>query len=255
MTVRTRERWKRLAPEYLEALRRQERGDFLRYRLLTPRLMGILGPLTGLKILDVGCGDGTLARKMARKGASVQAFDWMETLMAYALERERKEGLGIRYALADASRTFPYPSSRFDLVVCNMVLKDMPRIRTTVAEISRVLRKGGRFVLSVLHPCFYMNASQWKSRKAIAPGTPRMSFALERPYSGPSFFPKTVAGSRSEILHFHRPISDYFRLLREMGFLVSGLWEPVLKAGPSIPPRYAYATFLPPFLLVEALKA
>jgi len=152
VTERTRERWKRLAPEYLETLRSGERGDFLRRRLLTPRLMGILGRLEGLKVLDVGCGEGSLARKMARRGASVRAFDWMEALIAYALDREGKQGHGIRYAAADTSRAFPSPSRAFDLAVCNMVLKDMPGIRTTVAEISRVLRKQGRFVRTVLHP-------------------------------------------------------------------------------------------------------
>ncbi|MEW6443144.1 MAG: class I SAM-dependent methyltransferase [bacterium] len=251
-----RERWQRLAPEYLEALGKKEKGDFLRFRLLTPRLMGILGPLEGRRVLDVGCGDGYLARRMARKGASVRAFDWVEALIAYAAAREKKEGLGILYRVADASRAFSYGSETFDLVVCSMVLKDMPRIRTTVAEISRVARKGGRFVLTVLHPCFCMNASQWEARKALVrEGARSLSFRVESPYPAVRGFAKTVSGSRAEILHFHRPVSYYARLLRRHGFLISGIWEPVLRAGPSVPARYNYATLLPPFLLMEGLKS
>ncbi|MGW8321831.1 MAG: class I SAM-dependent methyltransferase, partial [Thermodesulfobacteriota bacterium] len=196
--MNTRQRWIRLAPEYLELILGKEREDYLRNRLLTPHLMRIFGPLDGLKVLDVGCGEGDLARRMARRGARVWAFDWMDILISYAREEEQRSRLGIKYAVADASRRFPCPSA-LHLVVANMVLKDMPRIQTTVSEAHRVLRKGGRFVLSVLHPCFCMSSSQWQARKSIRKKRPKVSFEIEAPYTTRKEFLKTVAGSRAEI--------------------------------------------------------
>jgi SAM-dependent methyltransferase len=252
--MKTKQRWVRLAPEYLNAIRRKERGDFLRNKLLTPHLMQVLGPLEGLRVLDVGCGEGYLARRMARRGARVWAFDWMEILISHARREEQKRSLGIRYTVADASRPFPYPSV-FHLVVASMVLKDMPKVETTVSEAYRVLRKGGRFVLTVLHPCFCMNASQWQARKSIRKGQRTVSFELEAPYTARGEYLKTVSGSDAEIVHFHRPISYYVALLRRNGFLLSGLWEPVFKPGKPCPENYEYAVFLPPFLLMEGTKA
>jgi 2-polyprenyl-3-methyl-5-hydroxy-6-metoxy-1,4-benzoquinol methylase len=251
--MNTRQRWIRLAPEYLEAILRKEKGDYLRNKLLTPHLMRILGPLDGLRVLDVGCGEGYLARRMARKGARVWAFDWMDILISHAREEEQRSRLGIKYAVADASRRFPCPSA-IHLVVANMVLKDMPRIQTTVSEAHRVLRRGGRFVLTVLHPCFCMSSSQWQARKSIRKKHPKVSFELEAPYTTRKEFLKTVSGSRTQIVHFHRPLSTYVSLLRRNGFLVSGLWEPVLGPNTSCPAKYEYAAFLPPFLLMEGTK-
>jgi SAM-dependent methyltransferase len=251
--MNTKQRWIMLAPEYLESILGKERGDYLRNKLLTPHMMRILGPLDGLKVLDVGCGEGYLARRMARKGARVWAFDWMDKLISHARQEEQRGRLGITYAVADASRRFPCPPA-FNVVVANMVLKDMPRIHTAVSEAYRVLRKGGRFILSILHPCFSMNSSQWRARKSIRKGRRRVSYELEAPYTSRQEFLKTVSGSRAEIVHFHRPISYYVFLLRRHGFLVSGLWEPVLKPDAPCPAKYDYAVFLPPFLLMEGTK-
>jgi len=83
--MNTKRRWESLAPEYIRALQEKEKGDYLRYRLLTPNLVKVIGELRGLKVLDVGCGDGYLARHVARKGAQVWAFDWIEGLIARGL--------------------------------------------------------------------------------------------------------------------------------------------------------------------------
>ena len=251
--MNTKQRWELLAPEYIEALRKKGKGDYLRYRLLTPHLMRILGPLKGRAVLDIGCGDGHLARRMALKGARVWAFDWMEPLIARGLEEERRRALGITYTVADASERFPFPPI-FNLVVANMVLKDMRRIQTTVGEVYRVLCHGGRFVLSILHPCFSMNVSQWQARRTITGKSRKVTFEIEAPYTSCLSFLKTVSGSRAEIVHFHRPLSYYVQLLRKSGFLFSGLWEPVLRPGSHCPDRYYYATLIPPFLIMEGEK-
>src|SRR5712692_31886 len=93
-----------------------EEGDFARKHLLNPVIFSLLGDVTGKRILDAGCGQGYLARLLARKGALVTGVEPAENFYRYASQREQTERLGINYLQADLS-SLNYLQGSFDYVV------------------------------------------------------------------------------------------------------------------------------------------
>jgi 2-polyprenyl-3-methyl-5-hydroxy-6-metoxy-1,4-benzoquinol methylase len=116
--------------------------------------LDLLGPLAGLRVLDVACGHGRITRELARRGADVAGLDISGRLIARALEIERSVPLGIRYSRADVTAAGSICGTDFDLVACNYGLSDIDDLDGAIAAISGVLRPRGRFAFSILHPCF-----------------------------------------------------------------------------------------------------
>ena len=87
------EQWHRLFGE----------NDLNRRDLLDPIILQILGDVKGKLILDAGCGDGYLSRKLARLGASITAVDLSEKMLDFAIEEQKKVPLNICYHHASCS--------------------------------------------------------------------------------------------------------------------------------------------------------
>jgi len=117
-------------------------------------LLSLLGPVTGLRILDIACGHGRIAREIARSGAGVVGIDISGNLIRKAREAERNEPLGIRYIHADVSAAEGLDDAAFDAATCNFGLSDIDELDQAITAVSKALRPGGRFVFSILHPCF-----------------------------------------------------------------------------------------------------
>jgi SAM-dependent methyltransferase len=138
-----------------ETWTRQSRAGYDVYRdaLNTPAFLAMLPDVAGLNGLDVGCGEGTNTRSVARRGAAVQAVDISPTFIRHARETETSDPLGIDYQVGDAL-ALPFPDSSFAFVTSFMALMDVPDPAKALAEIARVLRPGGFVQFSILHPCF-----------------------------------------------------------------------------------------------------
>lgn len=104
-----------------------------------------LDPRTGDRILDVGCGDGFYDRKMACRGALVDAIDASERRVARALRWHPHPDVTYHQMAADA---LGFEDGRFDKVVTICVLEHIHDDRRALSEMHRVLRPGGRLVLS-----------------------------------------------------------------------------------------------------------
>jgi SAM-dependent methyltransferase len=99
-------------------------------------------------ILELGCGTGNDAARLAREGYALTAID----LSAEAIERARnKFGSGINFLVADMARPLPFPGGSFDAVMSNVALHMFPdRVtRSVFAEVTRVVRLGGLFLFHV----------------------------------------------------------------------------------------------------------
>jgi len=97
-------------------------------------------------VLDVGCGMGELAERIARElGARVQALDISERMVE--LTRAR----GVDVVLGDVQQ-LPYADDSFDVVVANWVLYHVPDLDRGVRELARVLRPGGRLIAATVGP-------------------------------------------------------------------------------------------------------
>ena len=129
-----------------------EKGDFTRIaqsmRTSGEALVGNLGVSKGLKVLDLGCGDGTTALPAAKLGADVLGVDIAANLVEAGNRRANAEGLGnCRFQEGDASNLHELADKSFDLVVTIFGAMFAPRPFDVAKEMVRVTRSGGRIVM------------------------------------------------------------------------------------------------------------
>lgn len=127
--------------------------DVYRDALNTPAFLQMLPAVDGLFGLDIGCGEGSNTRCLARRGAIMEAVDIAPTFVQRAREAEEASPLGISYALGDGM-ALPFADERFDFATAFMSLMDMPDAAVALREAARVLRPRGFLQFSILHPCF-----------------------------------------------------------------------------------------------------
>ncbi len=129
-----------------------EKGDFTRIaqsmRASGESLVASLGIGRGLKVLDLGCGDGTTALPAARLGADVLGVDIAANLVAAGNRRAATVGWGnCRFQEGDASNLNEIGDKSFDLVVSIFGAMFAPRPFDVASEMVRVTRSGGRIVM------------------------------------------------------------------------------------------------------------
>ncbi|MCH8270862.1 MAG: methyltransferase domain-containing protein [Planctomycetes bacterium] len=108
---------------------------------------GVLGDLTGQRLLEIGCGGGLMAEEYARRGASLAAVDRSAASIAIAARHARASGLKIAYAPSVGER-LPFTSGSFDAVVSADTLEHVDDVDLVVSESARVLRPGGVLAMS-----------------------------------------------------------------------------------------------------------
>jgi ubiquinone/menaquinone biosynthesis C-methylase UbiE len=217
--------WPELA-EWYDA-KQGDTGDLWHRELIDPTLLSLVGEVRGKRLLDVACGNGYLARRFAREGASVAGVDASAPVIALAQARERAEPLGVTYHVGDAGSLSMFGDAAFDLAVSNMALMDMPEIDGPFREVARLLRPGGRLVASLCHPCFDVpESSSWLfERKEYVSTVSRRVGRYRRAFEGSSLW--SVPG-RPEFRTrmYHRPLSAYVRGLWAAGLAVTAMEEP-----------------------------
>jgi SAM-dependent methyltransferase len=159
-------------------------------------IVDTLGPGTAL---DAACGTGRHARRMVELGHDVLGID----LTPEMLERAAANVPKARFLEADL-RHIPAPDEHFDLVVCGLALSHLPDLEAGAAELGRVLKPGGRLVISGLHP--FQAHLGWHA--PFADGHGRRRFVREHP-------------------HTH---ADYLAAFRSAGLCVRDCIEPALAA-------------------------
>lgn len=134
--------------------------DKYRDHINTPAFMAMLPNVTGLRGLDVGCGEGHNTRLVAQRGALLTALDIADRFVRYAQEQEAREPLGITYLRASAVE-LPFPDAGFEFVMATMSMMDVADQDRAIHEVARVLQPGGFFQFSILHPCFMTPRFKW----------------------------------------------------------------------------------------------
>src|SRR3954462_13965642 len=129
-----------------------EKGDFTRLaacmRESGTALVNSLGITKGLKVLDLGCGDGTTALPVARRGADVLGVDIASNLVEAGNKRAMEQGLtNCKFQEGDASNLHELKDHTFDLVVSIFGAMFAPKPFDVAKEMVRVTRRGGRIVM------------------------------------------------------------------------------------------------------------
>ncbi len=195
-------------------------GDLNRRINSDPVLWSFLGDISGLTVLDAGCGTGYLSRKLAERGARVVAVDAAERMIDIA-RRESPAELDISYRVASCVDLEGVADGSIDRVVSNYVLMDISDLDGAVAAFHRVLRPGGVVVAVFSHPCFPLSAMDETGSSG--------GFAVR--WTAPYFEARKVEDppwdhfSHPFIWH-HRPLRRYWRTFRNAGFAVDDFEEP-----------------------------
>jgi len=129
-----------------------EKGDFRRIadtmRESGEALVQRLGITKGMKVLDLGCGDGTTAVPEAKLGADVLGVDIAQNLVEAGNKRAQEHGLtNLKFQEGDASNLQQVPDKSFDLVVSIFGAMFAPKPFDVAKEMVRVTRPGGRIVM------------------------------------------------------------------------------------------------------------
>ena len=209
-------------------------GDFgnqFHLRLVEPTVLQLLELRAGEAILDIGCGNGALARRLAGKGALVTAFDFSEELIRLAKARRPARGLDVDYYIIDATdeaAMLGLGAGRFDAITCTMTLMDIPTLDPLFRAAARLLRKGGRFVFSTQHPAFNSNNPIFVQEKEDRDGVVSDYYAVKiRAYLDlPPLKGSGAPGEPSPHYYYHRTLADLFGAAFSAGFILDGLLEP-----------------------------
>jgi ubiquinone/menaquinone biosynthesis C-methylase UbiE len=139
-----------------------------------PHVRELAGDVRGRSVLDLGCGTGRHALWMAGAGARVTAVDFSEGMLAEA--RRKTEGMTIDFIAHDLHAPLPFAAAAFDLVVSGLVLEHLHDLPAFFREGHRVLRPGGRAVVSAMHPAMFLRGSQARftdpaSGELVQPGS------------------------------------------------------------------------------------
>jgi SAM-dependent methyltransferase len=174
------------------------------------------------RILDVGCGDGQIARLLSSTGARVVGVDPTWNQLSVAAER----GGGAAYVRAGAAG-LPFADGVFDAAVACLVFEHIDDLDGAVAEIARVVQPGGRFTLMLNHPLLQTPGSALIDDHMVDP--PEQYWRL-----GP-YLPEAAFVEQVELGVFvrfvHRPLSRYLNALADHGFVLEHMDEPAPPAG------------------------
>ena len=182
----------------------------------THTLLELAGDVRHGRVLDAPCGEGRVARELARRGADVTAVDISAVLLDRARSTEMSAPLGIKYFQADVASTTAMSGAHFDVVVCNFGLSDVDDLDGALATFRRVLSANGAFVFSILHPCFPglgdAASSSWPPGGYYEEGWWRADAA--------------ESDLRRQVGANHRTLSSYFNTLHRHQFVVDEIAEP-----------------------------
>lgn len=200
-------------------------------------------PAPSGRTLDIGCGEGRLARDLAGIGHDVVGVDASPTMLAAAREAAPK----LELRLADAAE-LPFADASFELVVAFMSFQDVDDLAGAMREAARVLVPGGRLCLAIVHPL--NSAGSFMERTADSP------FVIEGAYLDESATDETFErdGLAMRFVSRHRPLQAYTELLATNGLLIERVREPKQPHGPFDGEHSGRWRRIPLFLHLRAVK-
>jgi len=200
-------------------------------RLEEPLTLALIGEVQGQRVLDVGCGTGRYCVQLAQRGAAVSGVDpsrgmleqaWRKIEGSHAepggwgrgasrrgshAERGNQEAISCQVELYHGTlEEAGFPDEHFDLVVSALALSHLPVLEPTLRECARVLKRGGRMVISDLHPFWPIAGHDYVE-----------------------FF--DPAGQEYRIAEYAHLVEEYWQLFSQLGLQVRRFLSQGLKAG------------------------
>jgi 2-polyprenyl-3-methyl-5-hydroxy-6-metoxy-1,4-benzoquinol methylase len=223
----TRDAWEANAGVWDERMG-DEGNDFFNI-LCWPSIATLLDPRSGQHILDIACGNGLTSRRLAALGARVTAFDFSASLIERAKARSANLQSQISYRVIDATdeqELLSIGEHRFDSALSNMALFDIADIEPLFRALPRLLKPGGTFVFSLMHPAFN-NASSVHIMEEFDVGEIKTVYSVKISRYMSTYHAKGLAlrDQPKPQMYFQRPLQYYLNLGFQNGFVLDGFEE------------------------------
>ena len=205
------EEWTAIATDWITWARKPGHDSYWRFH--RDRFLELL-PTPPLDVVDLGCGEGRLSRDLTALGYKTVGIDASPLMIAAAREADP----GGRYDVANAFDT-GLAGASVDVVAAFMSLQDIDDMPAAVSEAARLLRPGGWFCISIVHPL-----SSAGGFESLAPDS---AFRLQGPYLEERKYVDEGGrdGLRMRFASYHRPLGAYFAALESQGFVIDRLRE------------------------------
>lgn len=196
---------------FAEAYAAETEANLINGYYTRPAMLALAGDVAGRRILDAGCGAGPLSAALRDRGAIVTGFDESAAMVELA---RRRPGDDADFQVAELGGPLPFPDEAFDDVTASLVLHYLKDWGPALTELRRVLKPGGRLIVSVQHPF----ATYLVHREA---GYRPDYFAT---YSYTEEW--TVGGQTAQLGFWHRPLHAMTDAFTAAGFRISVISEP-----------------------------
>lgn len=198
-------------------------------------------------VLDVGTGEGQLLR-IASKIDGVDLVAGIDPTWEQIIEAKRR-GPSFSYFKATAS-SIPFADESFDAVIACLVFEHIDDLSGAISEVSRVLKKGGRFLFFLNHPLMQTPGSGWIDDHIIGEQYWRIGKYLDEE--------RTVEEVEKDVYipFIHRPLHSYLNTLAENSLTLAHMEEPSPPKGfLDRAPEYYEAASVPRLLFLRLIKS
>ncbi len=229
-------------------------SDTYHTKVIMPNIMRVIAPEAGLSVLEIGCGEGFIARALAEAGARVTACDIAPELIEIA----KQKGGGIDYRISKAEELGWVEQHAHDVVLAVLTLQNMEKIEPVFQGVSRALASNGRFVFVLNHPAFRIpKATSWGFDTETSIQYRRTDAYLSARKATIDMHPGK-RGMKSVTYSFHRSLQDYMKALRGAGFAIVRLEEWIShrtsEPGPRAKAENTARKEFPLFMMIECVR-
>jgi 2-polyprenyl-3-methyl-5-hydroxy-6-metoxy-1,4-benzoquinol methylase len=225
----TKRNWEETSAEFIALINKTaitDEGDINRQLIIDPALWEVIGEVKNLVVLDAGCGNGYLSRKIANKGAIVTGVDISKLLIDYCNKKAKELKLDCTYIQGSLTNLDFLEDNSFDLIVSNIVLIDVIDDLAMFKEFSRILKPEGRLVFSNIHPAFGSFYNHfYRVPKDSKWNEDRLFVMLDDYFKTGGLLMSW--GDMKPIWQFDRTLSQISKSLRLSGFIIREITEPV----------------------------
>ncbi|MFE0855116.1 class I SAM-dependent methyltransferase [Streptomyces mutabilis] len=193
---------------FAEAYAAENENNLVNAYYERPAMLALAGDVAGRRVLDAGCGSGPLTAALRDRGATVTGIDASAGMLALA---RRRLGDDVALHVADLSDRLPVDDGAFDDVVASLVLHYLEDWGPTLTELRRVLRPGGRLIVSVDHPI-----------TAYTHRDPRPDYFATTSYT----FDWMLGGQSTPMRLWRKPLHAMIDAFTTAGFRLSVISEP-----------------------------